>query len=155
MTGGANTKAMQDNLSISLERAAICNCFALRQASRHVTQVYDRHLAKEGLRATQFSVLLTLSRLDRISINELAKAMVMDRTTLGRAVRPLERDGLLTIGPGDDGRTRSLSLTLAGATRLKAAAGRWREAQQEFETAFGSREAADLRSTLRRVIAEA
>lgn len=118
-----------------------------------MTQIYDRHMAKEGLRTTQFSVLAKLSRLERVSINELAKSMVMDRTTLGRAIRPLEREGLLTIGPGDDGRTRSLRLTPAGEARLEAAAGRWRDAQAEFETAFGPREAADLRSTLNRVIA--
>jgi DNA-binding MarR family transcriptional regulator len=145
--------AVQENLLASPDRSA-CNCSALRQAARHVTQIYDRHLAQEGLRSTQYSVLLNLSRLDRISINELAKALVMDRTTLGRAIRPLQRDGLLTIGAGDDGRTRSLSLTPAGEARLKAAAGKWQEAQAEFETAFGAGEAANLRTTLRRVVAE-
>ena len=110
-------------------------------------------MAKEGLRATQFSVLAKLGRLECVSINELAKSMVMDRTTLGRAIRPLQREGLLTIGPGDDGRTRSLRLTAAGEARLQAATQRWREAQVEFETAFGASEAADLRSTLNRMIA--
>ena len=143
---------MQEHIYRAVDRSA-CNCFALRQAARHVTQIYDRHMAKEGLRATQFSVLAKLSRLERVSINELAKSMVMERTTLGRAIRPLEREGLLTIGPGDDGRTRSLRLTPAGAARLEAAAARWRDAQAEFETAFGASEAADLRSTLNRVIA--
>jgi DNA-binding MarR family transcriptional regulator len=142
---------MQENPS-PLERT-VCNCFALRQAARHVTQIYDRRLAEEGLRATQYSVLLAIRRLDRISIHELAKAMVMDRTTLGRAIRPLQRDGLLTIGPGDDGRTRSLSLTPAGEARLNSAAAKWRDAQAEFETAFGAQQAAELRTTLRRVIA--
>jgi DNA-binding MarR family transcriptional regulator len=148
----SNIAIMQEQSPPALDRSA-CNCFALRQAARHVTQIYDKHMAKEGLRATQFSVLAKLSRFERVSINELAKSMVMDRTTLGRAIRPLEREGLLTIGPGDDGRTRSLRLTPAGEARLEAAAGRWRDAQGEFETAFGARESADLRSTLNRVIA--
>ena len=147
-----NIAIMQEHPFPAVDRSA-CNCFALRQAARHVTQIYDRHMAKEGLRATQFSVLAKLRRLERVSINKLAKSMVMDRTTLGRAIRPLEREGLLTIGPGDDGRTRSLRLTPAGEARLEAAAARWRDAQAEFETAFGAREAADLRSTLNRVIA--
>ena len=86
-----------------------CNCLALRQAARHVSQMYDGHLASEGLRTTQYSILAKLNRLGPLSINELAKSMVMDRTTLGRAIRPLERDRLLSIGAGDDGRTRSLS----------------------------------------------
>ena len=130
-----------------------CNCQALRQAARHLSQIYDAHLAPEGLRASQYSVLSSLDRLGPLAINELAKAMVMDRTTLGRALRPLERDGLLEIGEGGDARTRSLRLTSAGKARLAAAAVRWREAQAAFEAAFGSAEAAGLRTSLRRVIA--
>jgi len=137
----------------SLTEQADCNCLALRQAARHVSQIYDSHLAAEGLRGTQYSILAKLNRLGPLSINELAKSMVMDRTTLGRAIRPLERDRLLSIGAGDDGRTRSLQLTPAGQARLKAATVKWRQAQKEFEAAFGADHAADLRTTLRRVIA--
>lgn len=144
---------MQKQASPALESAE-CNCLALRQAARHVSQIYDGYLAAEGLKTTQYSILSKLNRLGPLSINELAKSMVMDRTTLGRAVRPLERDKLLTIGPGDDGRTRRLKLTPAGQARLKAAVVKWREAQKEFELAFGVPEAAAMRSVLRRVVAE-
>ena len=133
---------------------ADCNCLALRQAARHVSQIYERHLAAEGLKSTQYSILSKLNRLGPQSINELAKAMVMDRTTLGRAVRPLERDRLLTIEAGEDGRVRRLKLTAAGLTKVKAAAAQWREAQKEFEQAYGVPESAELRSALRRVVAE-
>jgi DNA-binding MarR family transcriptional regulator len=129
-----------------------CNCLSLRQAARHVSQVYDGYLASEGLRTTQYSILSKLNRLGPLSINALAKAMVMDRTTLGRAVRPLERDRLLAIGPGEDGRTRSVRLTPAGEARLKAASAKWREAQRAFETAFGVRNSAELREVLHRVV---
>src|SRR5262249_50242014 len=81
--------------SPALDRTA-CNCLALRQAARHVSQLYDSYLASEGLRTTQFSILAKLDRLGPLSINELAKSMIMDRTTLGRAVRPLQRDRLLS-----------------------------------------------------------
>ena len=138
---------------MSLERHT-CNCFALRQAARHVTQIYDRHLAEVGLRATQFSLLAKLNMRDRVSINELARIMVMDRTTLGRAIRPLQRDGLLTIGPGDDARTRALRLTVAGEERLRAATAKWRAAQREFETAYGEEAAVALRGALREVVAK-
>ena len=130
-----------------------CNCQALRQAARHVSQIYDGHLASEGLKTSQYSILAKLGRLGPLTINELAKLMVMDRTTLGRAVRPLERDRLLAIGgTDDDGRKRSLRLTPAGETRLKAASAKWREAQKEFETAFGAPDAATMRTVLRRVV---
>ncbi|AMN44507.1 MarR family winged helix-turn-helix transcriptional regulator [Rhodoplanes sp. Z2-YC6860] len=143
---------MQKQTSPSLEPAD-CNCLALRQAARHVSQIYDSHLAVVGLKGTQYSILSKLNRMGPLSINELAKAMVMDRTTLGRAVRPLERDKLLTIEAGEDGRVRRLKLTAAGVTKVKAAAAQWREAQKEFELAYGVPEAAELRSALRRVVA--
>jgi hypothetical protein len=41
----------------------LCNCLALRQAARHVTQFYDQFLAAAGLRTTQFSILARLQRL--------------------------------------------------------------------------------------------
>ncbi len=130
-----------------------CNCLALRQAARQISQLYDKHLAATGLRGSQYSILSKLNRLGPLSINELAKAMVMDRTTLGRAVRPLERDKLLTIATGDDARVRRLKLTPSGEARFKIAQAKWREAQKEFEKAFGARDAADMRGTLRRVVA--
>ncbi|MFT8245861.1 MarR family winged helix-turn-helix transcriptional regulator [Roseomonas sp. BN140053] len=127
-----------------------CNCLALRQAARQVTQIYDRHLAPTGLRATQFSVLARLGRVGPAPISALAAGLAMDRTTLGRALRPLSRDGLLRIGPGRDGRTRALHLTEAGRARLDAAAPLWRAAQAEFEAGFGTAEAAALREALGR-----
>jgi DNA-binding MarR family transcriptional regulator len=139
-------------LSPSLEPTD-CNCQALRQAARRVTQAYDGHLASVGLKTTQYSILAKLNRLGPLSINELAKLMVMDRTTLGRAVLPLERDKLLAIGGDDDGRKRRLQITSAGQTRLKAATAKWREAQKEFELAYGVTESAGLRTALQRVVA--
>ena len=141
---------MQKEPSSTPDRTT-CNCLALRQAARHVSQIYDSYLGSEGLRTTQYSILAKLNRLGPLSINELAKSMVMDRTTLGRAIRPLERDRLLTIGEGEDGRTRSLRLTATGEARLKSATAKWREAQKKFELTFGAQDAAQLRSVLQRV----
>ena len=129
-----------------------CNCLALRQAGRHISRLYDRHLAEVGLRTTQFSILSKLGRLGAMPISKLADTMVMERTALSRAIGPLERDGLVKIGAGPDGRTRSLTLTTTGEARLKAAAVHWRRAQREFEIAVGVGSAADLRKVLQRVI---
>jgi DNA-binding MarR family transcriptional regulator len=143
---------MQNRTQPTLDQTE-CNCLALRQAARHVTQFYDSYLASEGLKTSQYSILAKLNRLGPLSINELAKSMVMDRTTLGRAIRPLERDRLLAIGGADDdGRKRSLRLTPAGAAKLKSAAARWRVAQREFETSYGPTDSSELRAMLRRVV---
>jgi len=131
-----------------------CNCYAVRAAARHVSQFYDQVLAPTGLRTTQFSVLAKLERKGPLSINALAADMVMDRTTLGRNILPLQRDGLIKIEPdATDHRAKTLRLTKAGEKRLQAARERWVVAQARFESVFGSRRAAELRGLLRSVVA--
>jgi DNA-binding MarR family transcriptional regulator len=131
-----------------------CNCFAVRAAARHVTQFYDQFLTPTGLRTTQFSILAKLKRLGPLTINTLADEMVMDRTTLGRNILPLERDGLIRIeATSSDRRAKELHLTKTGQKRLQVAHERWSEAQARFETTFGPRRAAELRKMLRAVVA--
>jgi DNA-binding MarR family transcriptional regulator len=138
----------------SMPRSEDCNCFAVRSAARHVTQFYDQFLAPIGLRTTQYSILARLKRLGPQSINTLAESMVMDRTTLGRNILPLERDGLIRIEPAaSDRRVRELRLTKAGEKRLQAAIEAWSQAQARFETSFGTKRAAELRAMLRAVVA--
>jgi len=130
-----------------------CNCLALRQAARHVTQFYDQYLASTGLRSTQFSILAKLQGLGAMTINGLARELVMDRTTLGRTMLPLERDGLIAIRDSlHDRRSKELVVTKAGTDRLQRAAKLWVEAQKEFEERFGARRAADLRGLLGEVV---
>lgn len=130
----------------------LCNCLALRQAARHVTQFYDHCMASAGLRTTQFSILAKLKRFGPMTINALARAMVMDRTTLGRNILPLERDGLIAVAKGvADRRSRELHLTEEGAARLNLAVKEWVQAQAQFEAAFGGNRSAELRALLRAV----
>jgi DNA-binding MarR family transcriptional regulator len=139
--------------SESSARLQECNCLALRQAARHVTQFYDQHLASTGLRTTQFSILAKLQGLGPMTINALARELVMDRTSLGRTMLPLERDGLIAIREGSvDRRSKELAVTKAGTERLQRAAKRWVEAQKEFEKRFNARRAADLRGLLGEVV---
>ena len=131
-----------------------CNCFVVRSAARHVTQLYDQFLAPVGLHVTQFSILAKLKRLGPMTINALAKEMVMDRTTLGRNALPLERDGLIKIEvSASDGRAKELHLTKAGERRLLAGRAAWERAQARFDSRFGAKRAADFRAMLRAVVA--
>ena len=130
----------------------VCHCFAVRQAGRWISQLYDQHLAACGLRSTQYAILAQLDRLGPASIAQLAEAMVMDRTTITRNVTPLERDGLIAIVADDhDRRRKQLCLTSHGRRTLAAARPHWRRAQQAFEQHFGSQQAAALRTLLRAV----
>ena len=140
----------------SLPKAEECNCFAVRSAARHVSQFYDQCLIPVGLRTTQFSILAKLKRRGPLTINTLAEEMVMDRTTLGRNILPLERDGLIQVVPVlTDRRAKELHLTNAGEKRLQAGFKAWANAQSQFEATFGSKRAAELRAMLRSVVASA
>ena len=131
-----------------------CTCLAIRQAARHVTQFYDQHLAPSGLRTTQFSILAKLKRRGPLTINVLARELVMDRTTLGRNILPLEREGLIEIATGrSDRRSRELRLTDSGVKRLRAAVNGWTTAQERFDAKFGIQHARELRAILGEVAA--
>jgi DNA-binding MarR family transcriptional regulator len=131
-----------------------CNCFAVRAAARRVTQCYDHFLSPAGLSACQFSILARLKRNGPLTITELADNMFMDRTTLGRNVLPLERDGLIKIEAAvSDRRAKALHLTNAGERRLQAGLEAWSRAQAHFERSFGVKRAAELRAMLRAVAA--
>ena len=109
-------------------------------------------MAAVGLTASQYSILAKLARLGPLSINALAAEMVMDRTTLGRNIRPLQREGLLAVAPGQsDRRSKELRLTEAGVERLRTAVGGWTRAQERFAAVFGAERAAELRSLLHTV----
>jgi DNA-binding MarR family transcriptional regulator len=131
-----------------------CNCLAIRQAARHVTQFYDQLFAPVGLRATQFAILSRLRRDGPMTINALAAALVMDRTTLGRNILPLQRDGLIEIVASTaDRRRRELRLSAAGAEMQRQASERWAAAQARFDEVYGGERAALLRGLLREVVA--
>jgi DNA-binding MarR family transcriptional regulator len=126
-----------------------CNCRAMRQAARTVTQFYDRHLAPSGLRISQFGILAMLKHKGPVTINELAAELIVDRTTLGRNILPLERDGFITIKPNAlDRRSKEVHLSAAGERRFREASKYWAEAQAHFETAFGAKRSTDLRTLL-------
>jgi DNA-binding MarR family transcriptional regulator len=133
----------------NVTRLDACNCFAARQAARHITRLYERHLSGAEVTSAQFSILVLLDEKVEMTMNELAGALVMDRTTLLRAIKPLQREGLLSSRPNaDDTRQLVLSLSLPGQRKLKEAMRLWQNAQREFEAQVGSGRAARLRREL-------
>ena len=130
-----------------------CACTILRQAARVATQHFDKARATSGLRISQLSVLTTLSYVGPKSINELADIMVLDRTTLGRNLRPLQRDGYIAIqADKEDRRTKKLVLTKKGSSIALKAMDSWGDAQTKFENAIGLDNAIALSKLLRQVV---
>lgn len=131
----------------------MCSFSALRMASRRVSQVYDAILAPLGIKTTQLSVLAVVAQAGEtpLTINALADKLVMDRSTLGQNLRPLERLGFLFVGTDShDRRVRRVTLTALGMAKLREGVAYWHEAQAHFDAHFGP-EAAPLRKTLFRI----
>ncbi len=121
-----------------------CTHFNLKKAMRTVSQTYDDALKPSGLRATQFTLLSALAAKGPLPLTKLAETMVVDRTTLTRNLRPLERDGYLTSSMAPDQRVRELKITAKGKRALEKALPLWRGVQKQFVKKLGQEEWSNL-----------
>jgi DNA-binding MarR family transcriptional regulator len=119
------------------ELLAECACFDLRKATRAVSRLYDDFLRDEGLSVSQFSLLRLIRAEKELSISTLGRYMVMDRTSITRALAPLERDGLIDSRPGADKRIRIVSVTSKGRKLVERAEPRWQQAQEALIETIG------------------
>ena len=138
--------------SAEFERACVCQ--ALRRAARKVTNRYEAALKPVGLKAGQFTILAALMRDHHLPLGALARGLGMDRTTLTKDLRPLERRGLVaSVADESDARIRGLRLTDAGRAVLQEAFPLWRAAQDESHARVGADSWAEIRRTLDRLAA--
>lgn len=121
---------MSYNASSYEDINAQCCCFSLRKVTRAVTQFYDRHLEPADIRATQFTLLLELSAATGKTLTEMAEGLVMDRTTLTRNLKPLEKAGFITTVKLTDRRSKGYALTERGREAIEKGVPLWRKAQQ-------------------------
>ena len=114
-----------------------CACMNLRRTARLIGQFYDQHLQPRGLRNTQFSLLVMLRTLQPLSITDLANNLGMDRSTLTRNVKVLQKDGLIEERKSKDARVRLLALTDKGSAVIDQNIPYWQQAQASFLERFG------------------
>ena len=129
-----------------------CSCAAVRSAARAVTRAYDEILRPLQLRMTQYSILSKVSKEGQLALSDLAERMVMDRTTLARNIKPLEREGWMTVVVGSDRRERLLSVTPAGVEVLERARPLWLLATRRLDEKLGLPQAEVMRQSMREVV---
>ena len=127
----------------------ICVCATARMAARSLTRIYDRALEPAGIRTTQFSVLARLLEEGPLPLTHLAGRLAMDRTTLARDLRPLERRGLVAISVGADRRVRMAELTPAGRRLVDEVRPLWKQVQRDVRAQLGPDHVARLMDELR------
>jgi len=128
---------------------APCYCIVLRKASRRITALYDEALAPVGVNLAQFSLLRKIARKEPVSLTELGRLADLDRSTIGRNVRVLDRMGLTETRPGrEDQREAMVALTAAGQKALEKGAPLWDSVQTRIEQRLGAENARQLETLL-------
>lgn len=144
--------AAPEGLRISPQ--VVCHATHLRKATRRITLLYDALLAPSGLRSTQRSILMQIARSQVARMSELAAMLMIDRSALAQNLKPLEREGWISVlvDPSDK-RSRLASLTQAGMDKLLETQPLWERAQASFEKGYGAEQALVLRKALIEVAA--
>ena len=118
-------------------KSEMCLAHALRRADRVASKLYNEHLAPLGIRVTQFSILRALQKLGPTTASQVQEVLVMDQTTVSRALKPLIRDGYISVAEGATKREKSLSLSHEGKKLYMRALGPWADAQKMFRKKLG------------------
>lgn len=137
----------------STSRAAVtapqgCTNLKLRQLSRAVTRHYDAYVAPLGLKNTQYSLLSHVVKLGPLRPGDLARRMRLEASTLTRNLQPLLAQGWLTLGPGDDARSRLVETTEAGRAKRAEAQRAWKQAQIALNERLGAERVAALHTLI-------
>jgi len=125
-----------------------CHCILLRKATRKVSSYYDEALAPLGVNIGQFSLLRNIRRMEPVSLTDLAHKVELDRSTVGRNAKVLERMELIAIGHGEDQREAVLTIAPKGREILEKGAPLWDGVQDGIEARLGREKAQQLQDLL-------
>jgi DNA-binding MarR family transcriptional regulator len=131
-----------------------CACFNVRRVSRVITQFFDVEVRRHGIRPTQTPILRALQAKAGWSMAELSDWLGMDRTTLLRNLRPLQRDGLVRAKGGGQGGHVALEITDKGRAALAKTLPAWRSAQDKVVAILGKERWSAIISDLQDVAAK-
>ncbi|MGL4608214.1 MAG: MarR family winged helix-turn-helix transcriptional regulator [Trueperaceae bacterium] len=138
----------------NLSSGMMCASANLRRANRVVSRFYDAVLKPSGLRGTQFTMLKIVLARGPVAVNQLASTLVMDRTTLARDLKPLEKQGFVKVVIDNaDQRVRLVMITGKGKASLERAQPLWQNAQQHMVNVFGEERLMNLIYELKEVVA--
>ncbi len=115
-----------------------CYCAALREAARKTTEIYDAALTSTGVNIAQFSLLRRIERAAPVSLSALGRLTELDRSTVGRNVKVLQRMDLVRVTSGADHREATVSLDDKGVSVLREGAPLWGEAQRRIAEKLGA-----------------
>lgn len=116
-----------------------CYCANIRWISREVTQFYKNLIEPSGIYSTQYTLLSLLKIEGSLTMSQFARLSHLDRTTLVRNLKSLEKDGLIAY-THDGTSIKLVQLTAKGREKLVDADPRWDKAQGLFRAQLNDRE---------------
>ncbi len=126
-----------------------CLCLHTQRAARALARRFDDAFRPLGLTNGQFSLLMSLNRPEPPTLGSVAALLVMDRTTLTAALKPLERRKLVKVAVDKlDRRSRRLLLTAGGRALLAKALPVWKEEHAALELELESHRLSEVRAAL-------
>jgi DNA-binding MarR family transcriptional regulator len=131
---------MQDAAALAIKMGETCPAMRVRAASRMLARLYDEAFREIGLEVPQLALLAALAtqRDSGFKVTEIARALVIDRTSVTRAIRPLEKAGLLRVARSpNDARSKIVVITRAGERMLRDAYPRWERTTKRIRKVFG------------------
>lgn len=137
-----------------LKVAQTCMFNKTRTISRYVTNLYTNALKDIGVTPVQFSILTAVQLIPNANVNHLSSALMMDRTTLNRNLKPLLRDRYIDIQESTDRRERKISITPEGQEVYEKGYEKWEEAQRELEEVIGTEDWLAMNSLFDTIIAK-
>ena len=140
-------------VGMELKKSDICLGQSLRKADRVMSQLYNEYLAPVGIRITQFSVLRAITLMgEGVTASQIQDGLVMDQTTISRALKPLIRDGFIDVTQGVNKREKALSLSISGEALYNEALVPWKKAQKAFKQKLGAEQTDNLIELSRQVV---
>jgi DNA-binding MarR family transcriptional regulator len=124
--------------NLDLTGTGYCASLNFRRTSRIVTRMYDTAMQESGVRSTQFAILVGIAKLQPVAMGNLAKVLMLDRSTLTRSLRLLEKEGMIEISTRAAMRQRFLKLTHSGQKALQRSLPLWRAVHARFVAAVGA-----------------
>ena len=135
----------QPDAHVLAEVETTCLCLNVRKMARALTHHYEAHLQLGDLRITQFSLLVAIALARAVPLTRLAEVLAMDRTTLARNLKPLERQHLVAVETStEDRRVRIITLTAQGLQKVNEALPLWKQAQTEMLSLLGPQQSQAL-----------
>ena len=117
--------------------AGQCLARKVRQASRHLTALYDEALRPHGLKASQLNVLVAVGAFGTAGPAQLVRALDLEKSTVSRGAERLAASGWLEVLADPAERGLRYRLTAKGRALLARALPDWERAEAEARRRLG------------------